>query len=81
MVTYEATTHQITVSVRPVYVDGQSDVIARRFVFAYFIRIENHGDEEVQLLRRHWFIRDARGKIQEVEGEGVVHCRAAGSRR
>ena len=72
MVTYDAITESISVSVRPVYLDGQSDLLARRFVFAYFISIENHGVEEVQLLRRHWIIKGDDGGVQEVEGEGVV---------
>lgn len=69
---YEATTENITIAVRPIYLDGQSDAIARKFVFAYFIRIENNGQEPVQLLRRHWFIRNAADELREVEGEGVV---------
>ncbi len=69
---YTATTEQITISVRPVYIDAQSDALVRKFVFAYFVRIENHGTEDVQLLRRHWFINHAGGRIEEVEGEGVV---------
>ncbi len=72
MVSYDATTADVTVTVRPVYLDGQSDVVARRFVFAYFVEIENHGPEEVQLLRRHWTITDGDGHVQEVEGEGVI---------
>ncbi|NNF57376.1 MAG: Co2+/Mg2+ efflux protein ApaG [Rhodothermaceae bacterium] len=72
MVTYDATTDSITVSVRPVYLDDQSDVLARKFVFAYFVHIENHGLSDVQLLRRHWVITDGAGAIQEVEGEGVI---------
>jgi ApaG protein len=72
MVSYAATTETVTVTVRPVYLDEQSDYFTRRFVFAYFIRIENHGSEEVQLLRRHWLIRDSDGRLSEVEGEGVV---------
>ena len=72
MVTYDATTEYITVSVRPVYLDGQSDVLAKKMVFAYFVRIENHGAGEVQLLRRHWVITDGLGAVQEVEGEGVI---------
>lgn len=72
MVAYEATTASIKVTVRPVYLDAQSDILAGRFVFGYFVRIENHGDEEVQLLRRHWIITDAAGKVEEVEGEGVI---------
>jgi ApaG protein len=69
---YVATTEDITVIVQPVYLDGQSDVLARRFVFAYFVRIENNGIDDVQLLRRQWFIRDSLGDVKEVEGEGVV---------
>ena len=72
MVPYVATTEDITVTVRPVYLDGQSDVLNKRFVFGYFVRIENRGSAEVQLLRRHWHIQDSQGRVQEVEGEGVV---------
>ena len=72
MQTYTATTEAITVTVRPIYLDGQSDPMARKFVFAYFVRIENEGREAVQLLRRHWFIRESRGEEKEVEGDGVV---------
>ena len=72
MVAYAATTDSITVTVRPVYLDNRSDLIGGRFVFGYFVRIANEGPEEVQLLRRHWLIREAGGKVQEVEGKGVV---------
>lgn len=72
MIPYVATTAGIKITVRPVYLDGQSDFLERRFVFGYFIRIENNSTHDVQLLRRHWVIRDARGRIQEVEGEGVI---------
>jgi ApaG protein len=69
---YTATTEKITITVRPVFVDAESDPIERKFTFAYFVRIENHGDEPVQLLRRHWFINHGGGRVEEVEGEGVV---------
>jgi ApaG protein len=69
---YVATTDNITVIVRPIYLDGQSNVIAKKFAFAYSVRIENHRPERVQLMRRHWFIQDGSGDIREVEGEGVV---------
>ena len=72
MIPYHAITRDIQVTVRPVYLDGQSNVMNRRFVFGYFIRIENHGVEDIQLMRRHWFITDSNGHVQEVEGEGVV---------
>ena len=69
---YTATTEDVTIKVRPVYIDGQSDPLARKFVFAYFVRVENHGTESVQILRRHWYINHAGGRVEEVEGEGVV---------
>ncbi len=72
MVSYEAQTDEIRVIVRPIYLDGQTDIMGGRFVFGYFIRIENEGLEEVQLLRRHWYISDGRGHVEEVEGDGVV---------
>ena len=72
MIPYQAITRDIKVTVRPVYLDGQSDVLSKRFVFGYFVRIQNHGVEDIQLLRRHWFITDSNGQTQEVEGEGVI---------
>lgn len=72
MATYTATTEGIRITVRPVYMDGQSDVLQHKFVFAYFIRIENNSAATVQLMRRQWFIRHSSGRTEEVEGEGVV---------
>lgn len=72
MHSYIETTDEIVIRVSPMYLDGQSDPMMKKFVFAYFVRIENHGLQDVQLLRRHWFIHDGRGDIKEVEGEGVV---------
>ncbi|MCI0707250.1 MAG: Co2+/Mg2+ efflux protein ApaG [Ignavibacteriae bacterium] len=69
---YVATTEGITIAVRPVYLDGQSDALSHKFVFAYFITITNDRDEAVQLLRRHWHIVHSTGRKEEVEGEGVV---------
>jgi ApaG protein len=69
---YEATTENITITVRPIYLDGQSDIIGKKFVFAYFIKVENNSSTMVQLLRRHWFIRNSQDDLREVEGEGVV---------
>lgn len=72
MVTYSAITQDIVVRVSPVYIDGQSNIIDRRFVFGYFVRIENNSSEAVRLLRRHWLIKNGNGETEEVDGEGVV---------
>ncbi|CAA7616521.1 Protein ApaG [Magnetospirillum sp. LM-5] len=69
---YSQTTRGITVTVQPVYLDDQSDPTENRYVWAYQVRIDNQGDTTVQLLRRHWVITDALGRVQEVRGAGVV---------
>lgn len=72
MVPYAATTQGVTVTVRPIYLDDPSDFFEKRFVFAYFISIENQTSIPVQLLRRYWLIEEANGSVREVEGDGVV---------
>ena|SRR5579871_3837152 len=69
---YIETTRDITVTVKPVFLEEQSSPGDAHFVWAYRVRIENKGDETVQLLRRHWRITDAQGRVQEVKGPGVV---------
>lgn len=69
---YDATTESIRVSVKPIYLEDQSSPIENHYVWAYQIRIENLGDETVQLLNRHWRITDSLGRMQEVKGAGVV---------
>ena len=62
----------IQVDVETLYVESESDPDTNRFVFAYTVTIRNIGDLPARLLTRHWVIRDANGKIQEVQGDGVV---------
>ena len=69
---YSETTHGITVTVRPVFLDEQSAPAENRYVWAYFVRIENASDRTVTLRSRWWHITDARGRVQEVRGAGVV---------
>jgi ApaG protein len=69
---YSQSTRSIRITVEPTYLDDQSAPDEQRFVWAYHVRIENQGPETVQLRSRYWRITDARGKIQEVRGAGVV---------
>lgn len=69
---YQAVTRDILVRVAPSYLASDSDPENRRFVWAYTVEIENHGQETVQLIARHWIITDAMNRVEEVEGEGVV---------
>jgi ApaG protein len=64
--------YDIRVHVATQYVDEQSEPSIDRYVFAYTITIENLGDIAAQLISRHWIITDANGKVQEVQGDGVV---------
>ncbi|OJX70265.1 Co2+/Mg2+ efflux protein ApaG [Magnetospirillum sp. 64-120] len=69
---YSETTHGIRITVRPNYLDDQSSPDENHFVWAYHVRIENQGATTVQLKSRHWKITDAMGRLQEVQGPGVV---------
>jgi ApaG protein len=60
------------VEVETAYIEEQSDPNQNRYVFSYTITIRNEGTIPAKLLTRHWIITDAEGKVQEVEGEGVV---------
>ena len=68
---YQSVTHEISVSVKPVYLEDQSSPDEGRFFWAYHVRIENMGADTVQLRSRHWRITDAMGRTQEVRSAGV----------
>jgi ApaG protein len=69
---YHKTTRDIRITVRPIYLDDQSSPSDNHYVWAYQVTIENRGKEIVQLRSRYWRITDAKGRVQEVRGEGVV---------
>ncbi|WP_312489208.1 Co2+/Mg2+ efflux protein ApaG [Sphingomonas sp.] len=66
------TSGPVTVRVSVSYLPEQSEPQRGRWFWAYHIRIENDGDQPVQLLTRRWIITDGRGARHSVEGEGVV---------
>jgi ApaG protein len=69
---YQKTTRSISITVKPTFLEDQSSPNENHFVWAYHVRIENGGDQTVQLLNRYWNITDALGRVQEVRGPGVV---------
>jgi ApaG protein len=42
------------------------------FAFGYKITIENQSKDSVQLMARHWQIKDALNGTETVDGEGVI---------
>ncbi|MDH3533478.1 MAG: Co2+/Mg2+ efflux protein ApaG [Gammaproteobacteria bacterium] len=62
----------IRIQVATNYMDEQSEPESGRYVFGYTITISNDGQVPARLISRHWIITDANGKIQEVNGDGVV---------
>ena len=69
---HSATTNDIVVRVSVSYLPEQSEPGKGRWFWAYHIRIENEGEARVKLVSREWSIRDGRGALHEVRGEGVV---------
>jgi len=66
------TTRDIRVAVEPSFLEDQSAPDESRYVWAYKVTIENRSAERVQLISRYWQITDARGRIHEVRGPGVI---------
>jgi ApaG protein len=69
---HAAITDGITVRVAVNFLPEQSRPQDGKWFWVYHIRIENGSHEQVQLVRRHWRITDARGTVSVVDGEGVV---------
>ena len=68
----EAITHGLRVEVEARYSVEHSNPAANQWFFLYTIRIVNQGSETCQLVSRHWVIRNATGRVEEVRGPGVV---------
>ena len=69
---FSATTADIRVTVRAIYLADQSEPERSHYVWAYRVGIENLGKRAVQLLKRTWLITDGRGLTQRVHGDGVI---------
>jgi len=69
---HAAITDGITVRVAVNFLPEQSRIEAGKWFWVYHIRIENDSAHTVQLLTRHWRIKDGRGEVNHVDGDGVV---------
>ncbi len=68
----ENSTYNIHIDVQPRYLPEQSSPDDDRYVFAYTVKITNNGQIATQVISRHWVIKNADGKVEEVSGLGVV---------
>ena len=64
--------YHIEIRVVTRFLDDQSAPAENRFVFAYTITLQNHGDMAARLLTRHWIITHGNGRVEEVRGDGVL---------
>ena len=69
---YQAVTHNIQVTVEPQFVPEESNPDEGRYLFAYSVEIANLGRAIIQVRSRYWHITDGNGRVQEVEGAGVI---------
>jgi ApaG protein len=68
----DTTTNGIRIEVESFYDAERSSPQENYYFFAYRVRISNVECETVRLVSREWFITDANGEVQRVQGPGVV---------
>lgn len=64
--------NRVEIKARPAYLPEHSDPGQGQFAFSYTISIRNLGDQPVQLISRCWIISHGSGRVEKVEGPGVV---------
>ena len=69
---FSKTTKNINISVKPFYLEDQSEPDEQHYVWAYQVTINNFSKETVQLKKRYWKITDSNGTKKEVKGAGVI---------
>ena len=69
---YVSETSGVVITVKPAFLETESDPDENRFVWAYTVEIANTGEDPVQLLAREWHITNAFNHTEIVKGAGVV---------
>ena len=64
--------NNIKINIKGKYIPELSNNEDSLFYFLYKVQIHNLGSNKVQLLSRHWDIRDGLGRKKIVDGEGVI---------
>jgi ApaG protein len=68
----DTVTRGIRVHVKSTFVPERSAPEQGEYFFAYTVRIANEGEETAQLVSRRWVITNGEGRVEIVEGPGVV---------
>ncbi len=68
----DAVTRGIRVRVKSEFVPERSAPEQSEYFFAYTVTISNEGEETAQLVSRRWVITNGNGRVDTVEGPGVV---------
>ncbi|KAL5017553.1 hypothetical protein ScPMuIL_007142 [Solemya velum] len=69
---HRETTEDIRVTVIPFYMGSRQSQQTHVYWWRYCVRLENLGDDTVQLRERHWRIFSLSGTLETVRGRGVV---------
>lgn len=69
---YTQTLEGITITVTPHYVAEKSAPENDYYFFAYHVTVDNQSGERLQLINRHWIIRDGEKRERFINGEGVT---------
>ena len=69
---YKKTTHDICVSVVPLFLSETSDHDESVYNWAYHVCINNTSKKTVRLTGRFWRIFDADGLCKELSGSGIL---------
>jgi ApaG protein len=62
----------VSIAVRPVWMDDESAPTSGRFLWSYEVTFTNNREDAIRVLRREWVTSDATGDIQRHAGEGVL---------
>lgn len=69
---YEAVTDGVRIRVRPRFLHDESEPGRSHFMWSYSVEVENDSDRIWTIARRHWQIVDSAGRVQAVDGDGVI---------
>ena len=62
----------VKIIVKSTYLPNRSNPIRLYYLFSYKIKIINNSPITIKLLSRHWNIKDAEGRVEDIFGPGVV---------